>query len=115
MPDFPCDAQVLLYPTVSGYKEFKFPRAKMRHYFTYVGQNYHAFCFEWEFESLDDLQKGWEEWDEMAEEMVPYLEKCQELVVEHLGNGSIQLFLIARLGLRRCDPSRRSRCRVSIP
>ena len=66
-------------------KDFKFPRAnKMRHYFTYVGQPYRAFCFELEFESLDDLQKGWEEWDEMAEEMEPYLEKFKELVDEHL-------------------------------
>jgi hypothetical protein len=67
-------------------KEFRFPRAtSVRLYFTYVGQDYHAFCFELEFESLDDLQKGWEEWEEMAEEMALYLEKCQELVVEHLG------------------------------
>ena len=66
-------------------KEFKFPRAKMRHYFTYVGQPYRAICFELEFESLDDLQKGWEEWEGMAGEMEPFLEKFHELVDEHLG------------------------------
>lgn len=56
----------------------------MRYYFTYVGQEYRAFCFELEFESLDDLQKAWEEWDQMAEKMASYHEKYQELMDDHL-------------------------------
>ncbi|NNE56352.1 MAG: hypothetical protein HKN32_10045 [Flavobacteriales bacterium] len=64
--------------------EFRFPRAKKRYYFTYVGQDHHAICIELEFKSLDELQKAWEEWEEMAEEMAPYLEKYEALVDEHL-------------------------------
>ena len=57
-------------------EKFQFPHAKaMRHYFSYIGQEGNAVCLELEFDTLADLQKGWEEWNAMAEEMTPYLEK----------------------------------------
>lgn len=67
-------------------EEFPFPRAvEVRRYYTYAGQDYHEISQEWEFESLDDLQKGWEAWEAMSSEMAPYLEKFQELVEHQSG------------------------------
>ena len=61
--------------------EFMFPRAKaMRHYFSFIGPGGAEFCFELEFETLDDLQKGWEEWRGMAGEMTAYLEQFRDLI-----------------------------------
>ncbi|MDX1416173.1 MAG: hypothetical protein R3293_18390 [Candidatus Promineifilaceae bacterium] len=77
-------------------KKFAFPRAKaFRHYFSYIGQQGRAFCFEAEFETLDDLQKGWEEWDDMAEDMAPFLEKWRDLIEESI---SSELWRVKHVG-----------------
>ena len=67
-------------------RDFKFPRAtSVRHFFTYIGQDYSALCLEWEFESLGDLQSAWQEWEEMSEEMAAYRGKFEELVDQQQG------------------------------
>lgn len=66
--------------------KYSFPRATAeRHYLTYAGQNFHALCIEREFESLGDLQLGWEQWEAMSDDMAAYLKKFQELVAEQSG------------------------------
>jgi hypothetical protein len=63
-------------------EKFPFPKAKSVRYShsQYTGSQAGSFIFEVEFENLADLEAGWDQWNAMAKDMEPFLEKWDDII-----------------------------------
>lgn len=63
-------------------EKFPIPLAKSVRYShsQFTGSQAGSFVFEVEFETLADLEAGWEQWENMGQEMEPFIKKWNELI-----------------------------------